>query len=208
MSQGRRLTGKPLQLVQRALQINHTQWKALAMAGTEAFERKDYSAALDYWQRLLASVPPGSQVAQQIQGSIDEARKLAGLPPSAPKEDGAVTAVAGRSVSGTVALSVAMSSKVQPNDAVFVFARPADGSRMPVAVVRARVADLPLKFTLDDSRSMTGGPKISSLSEVIVGARVSRSGNAIPASGDLQGATEKVKVGASDVALQIDRVVP
>ena len=208
MSQGRRLTGKPLQLVQRALQINHTQWKALAMAGTEAFERKDYSAALDYWQRLLASVPPGSQVAQQIQGSIDEARKLAGLPPSAPKEDGAVTAVAGRSVSGTVALSVAMSSKAQPNDAVFVFARPADGSRMPVAVVRARVADLPLKFTLDDSRSMTGGPKISSLSEVIVGARVSRSGNAIPASGDLQGATEKVKVGASDVALQIDRVVP
>lgn len=207
MTQGRDVSGKPMELVQRALQIDPTQWKALAMAGTAAFDQKNYSAALEYWQRLQDSVPSGSPVAQQIQGSIDEARRLAGPPPSAPKQDMAKGA-AGRSVSGTVALSPTVSAKVQPDDAVFVFARPADGSRMPVAVMRARVADLPLKFVLDDSRSMAGGTKISSLPEVIVGARVSRSGNAMPASGDLQGGTEKVKVGTSGIALQIDRVVP
>ncbi len=113
-----------------------------------------------------------------------------------------------RSVSGTVTLSPALAAKVKPDDSVFVFARPADGSRMPVAVVRARVSELPLRFTLDDSRAMAPTAKISALSEVIVNARVSRSGNAIPASGDLEGATEKVKVGTQGMSVVIDRAIP
>jgi cytochrome c-type biogenesis protein CcmH len=97
---------------------------------------------------------------------------------------------------------------VRPDDSVFVFARPADGSRVPVAVVRARVSELPLRFTLDDSRAMAPTAKISALNEVMVNARVSRSGNAIPASGDLEGATEKVKVGTQGMSLVIDRAIP
>ncbi|MGH6609961.1 MAG: c-type cytochrome biogenesis protein CcmI, partial [Burkholderiaceae bacterium] len=215
MSQGKSFAGQPMLLVQRALQINPTQWKALAMAGSEAFHRGDHRTAADYWQRLQDSSPPGSPVAKQIQGSIDEARRLAGLPPalssSSPKEDAAV-AGGGRStggqVSGIVALSPSVASKVQPDDAVFIYARPADGSRMPVAVVRARASDLPMQFTLDDSRAMAPNMKISNFPEVIVGARVSRSGKATPTSGDLEGATATVKVGASGVALSIDRVTP
>lgn len=211
MSRGRRFDGKPMELVAQALRIDPAQWKALAMAGSEAFERTDYKVAIDYWQRLQNVAPSGSPVAQQIQGSIDEARRLAGLPASAQarKDD---VAGEGRSssgtVSGTVTLSPSLQSKVQPDDSVFIFARPAEGSRMPVAVVRARVGDLPLRFTLDDSRSMAPSAKISNLTEVIVNARVSRSGNATPSSGDLEGATEKVKVGSQGIAVTIDRAVP
>jgi cytochrome c-type biogenesis protein CcmH len=210
MSQGRSFAGKPMELVQLALKIDPTQWKALAMSGSEAFERKDYKAAADFWQRLQDTAPAESPIRQRVQGSIDEARSLAGMPPVAQAQKGAAASGAseGRSVSGTVTLSPALAAKVKPDDSVFVFARPADGSRMPVAVVRARVSELPLRFTLDDSRAMAPTAKISALTEVIVNARVSRSGNAIPASGDLEGATEKVKVGTQGMSLVIDRAIP
>jgi cytochrome c-type biogenesis protein CcmH len=224
MSQGRRIAGKPLELVNRALRINPTQWKALAMAGTEAFERKDYARAVDYWTRLQSSAPQDSPIAKQIQSSIDEARQLAGLPPAAvasespaarpraaaPDAPAAAPTVAtgGKSVSGTVTLASALAAKASPTDAVFVFARPSDGSKMPIAIIRAQVKDLPLKFTLDDARSMSQATKISGFEEVIVAARVSRAGNAMPASGDLEGMSKPVKVGANGLAITIDRVIP
>ncbi|MBA2413083.1 MAG: c-type cytochrome biogenesis protein CcmI [Burkholderiaceae bacterium] len=212
MSQGRSFAGEPMVLVRRALTIDPTQWKALAMAGAEAFDRKDYSAAIGFWQRLQKTTPPDSPITVQLQGSIDRARELAGIAPSAPvaalpkRDDAAVSNT--RSVSGTVALSASLTSKVRPDDSVFVFARPADGSRMPVAVVRARVSELPLQFTLDDSRAMAPTAKISNLAEVIVSARVSRTGNALPASGDLEGTPATVKVGSRGLALIIDRSIP
>jgi len=180
------------------------------MAGSEAFERKDYKAAADFWQRLQDSAPADSPIRERVQASIDEARSLAGIPPVAQSQKGGPAGGVSdaRSVSGTVTLSPALAAKVKPDDSVFVFARPADGSRMPVAVVRARVSELPLQFTLDDSRAMAPTSKISALSEVIVNARVSRSGNAIPASGDLEGATEKVKVGTQGMSVVIDRAIP
>ena len=210
MSQGRNFAGKPMELVHLALKIDPTQWKALAMAGSEAFDRKDYKAAVEYWQRLQDTSPADSPIRQRIQGSIDEARSQAGMPPVAQAKKGSTagSAIAGRSVSGTVTLSPTLASKVRPDDSVFVFARPADGSRMPVAVVRARVSELPLQFTLDDSRAMAPTAKISALNEVIVNARVSRSGSAIPASGDLEGTIEKVKVGTQGMSVVIDRAIP
>ena len=209
MSQGRSFAGKPMELVQLALQIDPTQWKALAMSGSEAFERKDYKAAADFWQRLQDTAPADSPIRQRVQASIDEARSLGGMPLAQAQKGGAASAVVeGRSVSGIVTLSPTLAAKVKPDDSVFVFARPADGSRMPVAVVRARVSELPLRFTLDDSRAMAPTAKISALTEVIVNARVSRSGNAIPASGDFEGTTEKVKVGTQGMSLVIDRAIP
>ena len=211
MSRGRNFAGEPMQLVRRALLIDPMQWKALAMAGAEAFEQKNYADAIDYWQRLQKVTPPDLPIAKQLQDGIDQARQLslsgtlAPAPPQAASEPGAKV---GRSVSGTVTLSPSLLAKVQPDDSVFIFARPADGSRMPVAVVRARARELPLQFTLDDSRAMAPTAKISNLAEVIVSARVSRSGNAIPTSGDLEASTEKVKVGSQGIALTIDRAVP
>jgi cytochrome c-type biogenesis protein CcmH len=232
MAQGRKIAGKPMELVMKALALDPNQWKALAMAGTEAFDRKDFKGAVEYWERLKAS-SAGEPIAQQIQGSIDEARRLGGLPPSpdaapmaaakatpapmaaakstpapAAAEKPSATAGAGTNVSGTVTLSAELKAKAGPNDAVYVFARPADGSKMPIAITRAQVKDLPLKFTLDDSTSMSKDIKISTFQEVIVAARVSKSGSAMPASGDFEGVTKPVKVGSSGLAVTIDRVLP
>ncbi len=91
MSQGRDLSGKPMELVQAALKADPNHWKALAMAGTAAFDRKDYKGAVAYWERLRDSQAPDSPIAKSIAASIDEARKLGGMPPavaaaSAPPE--------------------------------------------------------------------------------------------------------------------------
>ena len=227
MAQGRSLSGKPMELVKKALQIDPNQWKALAMAGTEAFDRKDYKGAIEYWERLKATAGADAPIGKQIQASIDEARQLAGLPPSqVAAAPSAATAAAGRSapagpaakgqaaavtgaknVSGTVTLSASLAGQVKPTDAVFVFARPTDG-RMPIALVRAQAKDLPLKFTLDDTQAMSPEVKISGFEQVVIAARVSKSGSAMPAKGDLEGLTPPVKVGSNGVSITIDRVLP
>jgi cytochrome c-type biogenesis protein CcmH len=91
---------------------------------------------------------------------------------------------------------------------VFVFARAADGPRMPLAIVRRQVKDLPFEFALDDSMAMAPNMKLSSFPEVVVGARISKSGNAMPQAGDLEGLSRPVKVGATGVAIVIDSAVP
>ncbi len=204
-SAGRNLEGKPLELVKQALKINPNQWKALAMAGTAAFDRKDYKGALVYWEQLLASLPPESQFRQTLTASIDEARQLGGIRPGALP---APLPAAADGVRGTVSLSLALAASVKPTDTVFIFTRAAEGSRQPIAAVRRQVSELPAQFTLDDSQSMSAEMKLSSFREVVVGARISKSGSATPQSGDLQGISQKVKVGATDVAVVIDSVVP
>ena len=220
MAQGRNLAGKPMELVQRALKVDPTQWKALAMAGTDAFNRKDYRQAIAYWERLKANLPPDAPIAQQIQGSINEARSLGGFavpppamaaaPKAAPSPAAPVAPAAGgkATVSGTVDLAAALKAKANPDDAVFVFARPAEGSRMPVALTQARVRDLPLRFTLDDTMAMSPDMTLSQQSKVIVGARISKSGAPMPKPGDLEGFSDPVAVGARDVKVAIDKTVP
>ena len=91
---------------------------------------------------------------------------------------------------------------------LFVFARAEHGSRMPLAVLRKQVKDLPTTFTLDDSNAMSPSMTISSTPSVVVGARVSKSGTAIPQSGDLEGESLPVSAGASGLNVVIDRAVP
>ena len=114
---------------------------------------------------------------------------------------------AGTSVSGTVTLDPALAAQAAPGDSVFVFARAANGSRMPLAVQRAQVKDLPLAFKLDDSMAMAPGMTLSSASQLTVGARISKSGTAIAQPGDLSGEITNVAPGASNVAIRIGTVV-
>ena len=223
-AQGGTLQGKPLELVTRALAADPTQWKALALAGTEAFDRKDYAQAVVYWERMKASVPPGSQIAQSVDASIAEARELGGLKaaalpasPAIAKGPAAATSTAAKApvpgssagtVAGTVTLAPGLAAKVSPNDVVFIFARPVQGPRMPLAIIRKQVRDLPIAFTLDDSMSMSPTTTLSNAGEVIVGARVSRSGQAMPQSGDVEGFSSPVKVGARGVAVVIEKAIP
>lgn len=222
MAQGRNITGKPLELVKQALEANPTQWKALAMAGTDAFNRKDYKGAIEYWERLRASQPAESPIAQQLGASIDEARKLGNIagptampamPPamsqSAPAAPKAPARAAGAlaTVSGSVDVAPEIKSQAKPEDAVIIFARPADGSRMPLAITQAKVKDLPLKFTLDDSMAMSPELALSHHEKVIVGARISKSGAPMPRPGDFEGLSAPVAVGAKGVSISINRTL-
>lgn len=204
---GGQLEGRPLQLVMAALAIDPNQPMALSLAATAAYRRQDFPQAARHWQRLLSQLPPDSDDARFLVKTLAEIGAPATPAPSAtPAPAPATTAAA--AVSGTVTLAPGLQSLVRPDDTVFVFARATAGSRVPLAVQRARVADLPLQFRLDDSSAMSPQTKLSGAAEVRVEARVSRSGNATPAAGDLIALGEVVPTGRNGVAIQIDRVRP
>ena len=216
MTEGRRIEGKPLQLVEQALKIDPGHWKALAMAGSAAFERKDYRKAVAYWEKLQSVVPPEAEFARTVASNIAEARELGGIkaggakaePAKKPLSAAVATGAAGASVRGTVSLAAALAAKAAPTDTVFIYARAAQGPGMPLAIVRKQVKDLPAEFMLDDSQAMTPEMKLSNFAEIVVSARVSKNASATPQSGDLQGASPKMKAGGAPVKIVIDQVVP
>jgi cytochrome c-type biogenesis protein CcmH len=110
-------------------------------------------------------------------------------------------------VSGTVGLDAALKDQAAPEDTVFVFARAAKGPRMPLAIARVKVKDLPYHFELDDTMAMAPELKISGFAEIVVAARVSKTGNAVPSAGDLEGMSGIVKPGAKGVNVSINQVV-
>jgi cytochrome c-type biogenesis protein CcmH len=112
------------------------------------------------------------------------------------------------SISGRVSLSPALAARAAAGDTVFVFARAAEGPRMPLAILKRSVGELPLSFTLDDSMAMTPEFKLSKFPSVVVGARVSKSGNATPQSGDLEGLSAPLSGRSSGIEVQIDSVRP
>ena len=208
MKQGRKLDGEPTGLIERALKIDPANPKALALAGTAAFDRRDYAGAVKYWDRLVQTEPGDTGFAQQIRASLAEARQLGGMPPAvAPLPGEASSAPARARVSGTVELASNLKDRVSPDDTLFVFARAVEGPRMPLAILRKRVRDLPLSFTLDDELAMSADAKLSSASRVVVGARISKSGNAMPQNGDLQGQLSDVAVGSSGLKVVVNQEV-
>lgn len=232
-AQGGTLAGKPTEIIDRALKADPNYWKALALAGTAAFDAKDYRKAVDYWERTKKVVPAESDFAKGLDASIAEARELGGMaafsaapataapaaasaamnPAPAPVATTAPAksspaAAGGKTLAGTVRLAPSMAAQAAPDDIVFVFARAAQGSRMPLALVRTQVKDLPYTFTLDDTNAVAPDMTLSKFPEVVVGARVSKSGQVMPATGDLEGLSAPVKPGAAGVAVVIDRTLP
>ena len=212
VANGRTLAGEPTSLIEQALALDASNLKALALAGTAAFERKDYSAAIDFWKRAR-DVSPDAAFRSEIEGSIAEARAASKGEPLGEKAaltrtaaSVPVGAVAGV-VSGRVSLADDLVAKVSPDATVFVYARPAKGSTMPVALLRKRVRDLPLDFTLDDSMAMVPGASLSRAGVVVIGARVSGRGDVTPQPGDVQGWSAPVQVGTTGVKLEMSEVL-
>lgn len=206
LAHGGNLQGKPAELIARALALDPGFALARMLSGAVAFQREDYAGAIREWSAVQSRFPPDSDEARGIGESIAKARELAAAQPG-PKVK-AKAGAAPAKVAGTVRLAGELAAQAAPTDAVFIFARAASGGGPPLAVLRRQVKDLPLAFALDDTMAMAPERKLSGAQEVVVGARISRSGSPLPQRGDLQGLSPPVKVGAAGVAVVIDTALP
>jgi len=204
MAQGRTLQGDPEKILLRALAVDPNNVKALLLAGTAAFNRNDGASAVRHWERVLGLLPAESDMVQRVQASIAQARSLGRSPGAKTQIAKPAQAPGGGRVSGVVTVAPELAGKVAPGDTVFIFARAAEGPRMPLAILRRRGSDLPVQFSLDDSMAMAPQMKLSAFPRVVIGARVSKSANASPQPGDLQGSSAPISVGARSVSVVID----
>ena len=212
------LQGAPTKLLERALELNPNNEKALALSGSAAMERGDYSSAVRYWEKLLKLLPAeDTQNAKMIGEALNQARQMMAHTKGgkvAPALDqinepaGVTTQASGKErITGTVTLSAALKSKADPNDTLFVLARAAQGPKMPLAILRKQVKDLPLSFELNDSMAMSPQMKMSNFDQVVVVARISKSGAAMPQSGDLQGMSNPLALGSKGIKITIDQPI-
>lgn len=218
MTSGRTLLGMPTQLLDKALALDPDNFKALALAGSAAMERGDFALTVRHWEKLLKLIPKEDENTHVIESGIQQARELmaqskggksSGKTRRAAAEAQTGAAQSGKEgIAGIVTLSDALKAQASPNDTLFVLVRAAQGPKMPLAIVRKQVKDLPLKFTLDDSTAMSAEMKMSNFDQVVVIARVSKSGNAMPQPGDLQGMSATVKTGTTGLKLNIDKIMP
>ncbi len=231
MSQGQSLQGRPEEMLKRALVLEPNNAQALAMSAAAAAERRDFTGAIALTKRLQGLVPPNSEESQQVDQMLAdlEAQRKGGPGASAapviaaaprcrrPGDDppNAATAApvtpssgATEGVTGRVELDAKLAGKFAPGDALFIYARDPAGSRMPLAILRGTAADLPKAFSLTDAMAMTPAATISKAKTVVIEARISKSGNAVPSSGDLHGASAAVTPGTGNVRVVIDQVVP
>jgi cytochrome c-type biogenesis protein CcmH len=206
-----------LQLVERALALDPNHPKALSLAATAALDRKDYDGAIAHWRRLKMQFPPDSAEVREVDAMIAEAdaakRGTPAAAAAAPadgaaKREASTTTLDDTAITGRVSIDVSLRDRAAASDTVFIFARAVDGPRMPLAVVRTTASALPYAFRLDDSMAMTPAARLSTAGEVVVEARVTKTGSATPASGDLRGASAPVKPGTRDVLIVINNVVP
>lgn len=218
MVHGQKLAGPPSKLIDKALALDPNHPKSLALAGSAAMERGDYPAAIRHWEKLLKGLPPASEDAKMIENGLQQARSFLAqskgmrapeLEQISPARESNQAASGGKErISGTVTLSAALKDKTSPTDTLFVLARAAQGPKMPLAIMRKQVRDLPLAFSLDDGMAMMPQMKLSNFDEVVIVARISKSGNAMPESGDLQGTSKPLKPGREGLKISIDTVVP
>jgi len=201
--------GKPQAIINRALKADPNNMMALWLAGTADYNRGDYKGAVQVWGRLAKLLPADSEDMKMIQGSIMEARGKANLPPESlvSQPTSPVAAVSGKNINGTVEINPDLKSRIKPDYIVMVIAR-APGARMPVAIMRGKAADLPLRFVLNDALAMTPDALISNLSEATIEVRISKSGQAKAEPGDLYSEIQTVKVGTNNLKVLVDQVRP
>ena len=223
------------ELTQQALRLEPNNMLALFLGGGEAFDGGRYGEAAARWEQLLPKLEPGSEDARMVEASIararersggaqartakvdvvaggvmpqDEVHKAVAKPAAGAAQGKEQASMAATAVSGRVELSPVLKDKANPDDVVFIFARAVDGPRMPLAAQRARVADLPLDFMLDDGQALMPEATLSSAKQVRVEVRVSKSGKATPGKGDLTGKSAAVKPGARGLKISIDQIEP
>lgn len=237
IAHGHRFEGRPTRLLNKALKLDPKNPYALWLAGFVASQRQDFTRAVQLWERIENVVPTGSptanselfrdlpqriaaakrQAAQALTASDTQqpsaSVETTGAIPSAKAEtSGGVkkgSAAAAAALHVAVRLAPNLADRVTPGDTVFIYAQALTGARVPLALARATAAQLPLQVTLDDSMAMAPAFNLSTAAQVRVNARISRTGEAMPSSGDLFGESAPVSTRSkTPVSITIDRVVP
>ena len=183
------LGGAAGRAIDNALAADPANPKALWLKASQAHEQAHYAEALTWWTKLLAALPPDSPDARIINGNIAEDRQLAGLPAltaaGSPAAPAAAAAAAAVSVSGTVSIDTDLATRVPQGSTLFIYAKAADSPGPPLAVMRTTAGGWPVSFQLDDSMAMLPSRRLSQFDKIVIEARISRSGQATPSSGDL-----------------------
>jgi cytochrome c-type biogenesis protein CcmH len=207
MREGRKLEGRPTELIEAALRADPKHGKALALAATAAMARGDNLAAIDYWQRLRAGLPADDPDRAQIDTTLQALS--AASPPSARSVSPAAPAAQLR---GEVQLAPSLLEQLKqrglpPNAALFVLARAQGGPPMPIAVRRFSAAPLlegkAIPFALSDADAMTPTLTLSQARQIDLEARVSISGTAARAPEDVSVLMPGVRVGENALKLVI-----
>lgn len=204
---GERMSVDVLKLVDQALAVDPQEPLSLMLKGVAAFMVEKYPQAIEIWQQAKIKAGP-AQTAQFIDPAIRAARQKMGVAEAGqPSESSGQKATSSAKLEIKLTLAESLRGRVQDDDVVFVFARPA-GGRMPLAVERLRVKDLPANIVLDDSKAAMPTAKLSSVDVVDITARISRSGQPMAQAGDLYITLEKVAVkNAPPLAMEIARIV-
>lgn len=219
----RRFTDRGRAVLQSALAIDASNQRALWLSGIDAVQREAYADAVRHWQSLESQLDPASDIAGSVRDQIARARQVGGLD-GAPKDSAMsgtdvapasdlASAAAGAPGANAITLQVdiapALRARLGDGDTLFVFARAAQGPKMPLAIQKRSASMLPLTLTLDDSMGMMPSLKLSSADTLVFGARVSSRGDATPAPGDLQVLSAPIdrKSIEAPVRLVIDEIV-
>jgi cytochrome c-type biogenesis protein CcmH len=202
--------GEPWAIINKVLKSDPNNGNALLLAGSAAFSEGRFKEALAHWEKVRALLPASSPDMPALAEAIDKARERLGLAPLAPPASLANAPASAGTVpnkpvsdgterlTGRVSLNPALAAQVSPSDTVFIYANAADGPRMPLAIIRTTVDKLPYDFVLDDSLAMNPQMKLSQVKSVMVRARISKSGNAMPQAGDLGASVGPVTPGSAD----------
>jgi cytochrome c-type biogenesis protein CcmH len=220
---GHRIDGESRALLEDVIKTDASNQRALWLLGISDYQGERYDAAIARWNTLLPLLDPASDVAASVKKQIAEAEARRdgkappeeavassnGARPSAAQPAAAAPDPGAPKLTVKVTLDPSLKSALDPDATLFVFARAASGPPMPLAIQRLKASQLPLTVTLDESMGMLPTMKLSMFPQVVVGARVSKSGNAMPQSGDLQTLSSPVDVHRSEpLALTIDQRVP
>ena len=211
LSAGGDYAGEPWQWIQNVLREQPRHLNALVLAGSAAFSEKRPAAAVTYWQQALSLVPADSEAAQGLQQALAQATskedEMALAAVQAPQDASAPSAsVAGNArpvIQGEVRLSPELQNQITAGSTLFVYAMAEEGSRRPVAIWRETPTSWPVRFALSDSMGMGAPPVLSSLAELRLVARISRTGSAQKQEDDLQVELSGVKTGVQGVVLNI-----
>ena len=214
--EGRRIDGESRKLIEGVLKADPDHQRALWLIGISDYQASDYNAAITAWNRLLPALPADSEIAESVRAQIAEAQQLGGTiaaastPSVSPAAEPAqATSSEGPKLTVRVSLAANLVDRLDPSATLFVYARADSGPPMPLAIKRGTASELPLTVVLDDSMGMMPSMKLSMFPKVVIGARITKSGDATAQPGDLQVMTGAIDVNRKEpLDLVIDSVVP